>query len=718
MFKARFPKRFALPMILGLLAMYSCSEKDYYDPNYGGGKKDNPLDVEVPADMDWNMISTINLTVNVDDEYNGEYFYAVEVYDAEPLFSPNAKLLAVGVAKKGQAFTASVESIAGQNALFIKRTDPRGRSVVGCAELQEGDTNLTYNFVSTSNSKAAVTRIMASTRAGEVTAPTYDKVPDGAIEVTGSATNDDWFKEGVNYCITKDYEGGIYHSGLGQCKLFVSGTWTIPESAAKWNNKIETGLEVIVLPGGKIIDKGKSISFVGTSKLTVMPSGRFECDELKFTNTGITYNMGIIKAEDVTLQSNAILYNDCSIIIEDDLKADAGNATIYMNKGSIKAEDIKFNNVTIHMSDGCLIEAEDEINNMSNTTYIATGSTSLVTAQKIKCNSSVVYDGELVIEAEEHPELNPWWSSFALKNGAILAKKGQANIVIETCNGESHEPDPGKDPSDPDFPIIVKTNADYIFAMEDQWPYYGDYDMNDVVVRVSPEISNYVGRETTYIKQIKFDVRLLAVGALKQIAAAIQLENITPDQVESVIYHERGVDKKDYLLGNSFYLKANGIEANQGKAVVPFFENANKLLGGNFVNVGREDEVAPVEFTINVVFKDNANVKPADLGYKNLNFFIIPDLSKTEAKQRRPEVHLGGYNPTNLANPDLFKITDAVDNGTKKYISIHNMVWGLIIPTKDWKCPDENVSIIDAYPDFKEWVTTGDKQSADWYKGK
>lgn len=715
MFKARFPKKFALPMMLGLFAMYSCSEKDYYDPNYGGGKNENPLGIEVPDNMDWNLISTINLTVNVDDEYNGEYFYVVEIYDGEPLFSQNAKLLAKGVAKKGQAFTASVETTAGQNVLFIKRTDPRGRSVVGCAELQEGNTDVTYNFASTANGNAAVSRAVASTRAGEVTAPTYDKVPAGAIEVKGS-TNDDWFKEGNNYCITGNYRGGINHSGLNQCKLFVSGTWTIPKIATNWNHQIERGLEVIVLPGGKIIDEGEKISFAGTARLTVMPGGRFECDELKFTNTGITYNLGIIKAEEVTLQSNAVLYNDCSILIEDDLEADAANAAIYMNKGSITVGDeINFNNVNIYLKDGCLIKA-DKINNNYKVIYEASGNTSLVTANEISCGNANRYRGTMVVEAKEHTAFEKYTDYYKIENGANVGKPGDANIVIETCNGESHQPNPGKDPSDPGFPIIVETSTDYIFAMEDQWPYYGDYDMNDVVVAVSPGISNYVGRETTYVKQIKFDVKILAVGALKQIAAAMQLEKIAPDQVESVKYHRQGVPQT--VLGNSFSLAANGVETNQEKAVIPFFENANKLLGDNFVNVGRDVEAVPVEFTIDVVFKDNANVKPADLGHKDLNFFIIPDLSKTEAKQRRPEVHLGGYNPTDLANPDLFKMTDAADNGTKKYIGKDGMVWGLMIPTTEWKCPDESVNITEAYPNFAKWVTSGGKENQNWYQGE
>lgn len=704
--KTRFLGRFVLPMILGFFTMYSCTEKDYYDPDFGGGKKENPLDIEVPANMNWSMISTVNLTVNVDDEYNGEYFYVVEVYDKEPLSSEDAKLLAKGIAKKGKVFTATIETIAGQNTLFIKRTDPRGRSVVGCAELQEGNTDISYDFVSNNTT----TRAMASTKAEIANIPTYDKVPAGAIEVKGSE-HEDWFTGGENYCITKDYKGGIYHNGRGECKLFVSGTWTIPESATNWKHQIESGLEVIILPGGKIIDKGDKISFVGTSGLTVMPGGSFECDELEFTNSGIIYNLGIIKAEDITLQANTTLYNNCSIIVDDDFNSNASDIIIHMNKGSIKAEDITFNNVTIHLENGCLIKAE-EIDNMSYTTYIATGNTSLVTAEEIKCNSSVLYNGKLVIEAEEHPKGNEWWSPYKLQNGAVIANKGQANIVIETCNGEHHEPNPGPDPEDPIFPIEITTNADYIFAMEDQWPFFGDYDMNDVVVGVSPQITNYVDKNDTKVKQVKFNVRILAIGALKKIAAAIQLDKISPDQVESVKYY---TDIKN-ILDTNFFINSNGVESNQDKAVIPLFGNANNLLGGNFVNVGMENKATPIEFTVVVNFKDNAKIKPEDLGYKALNFFIIPNLDKIQSKQRRPEIHLGGYDPTNLANPDLFD--EGVDNGTKKYISEGNMVWGLIIPTKDWECPNEGVNIMETYEHFKEWVVSGGKQYPEWYKEK
>lgn len=708
--KTRFSVRFLLPMIVGFLTMYSCTEKDYYDPNYGGGQKENPLDIEVPANMNWSMISSVNLTVNVDDDYNGEYFYVVEVYDKEPLFSTDAKLLAKGIAKKGNAFTATIETVAGQNAFFIKRTDPRQRAVVGCVELQEGETTVSYDFAS--NNNTPTTRAMASTRAGDISVPTYDKVPADATEVTGSE-HDDWFKEGQNYCITKDYTGGIYHSGRSECKLFVSGTWTIPENATgHWNHQIETGLEVIVLPGGKIIDKGDNISFIGTSGLTVMPEGSFECKKLVFTNTGVIYNLGVIKAEYITLQSNAILYNNCSIIVNHDFESDAANVTINMTKGNIKAKETLFNNVKLYLKDACLIEAE-KIENKNAVIYEASGTTSLLKGKSITCGPvGNRYRGNIIVEAETHTIWDQYTDYFKVENGAKLAEPGDAPIVIETCNGEHHEPNPGPDPGDPTFPIEITTNADYIFAMEDQWPSYGDYDMNDVVVGVSPQIANYIDRNGTKVKQVKFDVRVLAVGALKQIAAAIQLDKITSDQVESVKY---STNIKD-LLGTNFYLNGNGVELNQDRAVIPLFASANKLLGGNFVNVGMNDKVNPIEFTVVVNFKNNANIKPEDLGYKALNFFIIPNLDKIQSKQRRPEIHLGGYDPTDLANPDLFD--KEADNGTKKYISKDNMVWGLIIPTKDWECPAEAVNIITTYPHFKEWVLSAGKQYPDWYKGE
>ncbi len=51
-------------------------------------------------------------------------------------------------------------------------------------------------------------------------------------------------------------------------------------------------------------------------------------------------------------------------------------------------------------------------------------------------------------------------------------------FVQELKNGGNE----GGDPEDPKFPIIMDDNRNYAYLFEDQWPLYGDYDMNDLVL--------------------------------------------------------------------------------------------------------------------------------------------------------------------------------------------------------------------------------------------
>lgn len=745
MFKARFPKRFALPMILGLLTMYSCSEKDYYDPNYGGGKKDNPLDVEVPADMDWNMLSTANITVDVnDDEYSDEFYYKVEILSNNPFEGKTYQTIDAGVAKKGQPYTAKVEYAKGkQNTFYIRKTSPVGRvSIQPYTIAEEEEIPVTRSAVSNANYQV-----------GTKSTSSFSYDTSGAIELTDLNTE---LQSNKKYIISGELTGAfkLYNLNRGNATIFIKGKWKNKEGQNLQN------VDIVILKSGEV--EGKVI-VADKASLTISSGGEVDADHVEAQGNGKIENYGKIDADEfIVNNSNSTIYNKADAKIEgkilkftggtlqndgtidfnkfspdggdgtfinncqaffdnnDECKM-AGSIKVTLNKGVIAKdyEDGKYEPIenficegscSITMNDGSMIKAK-EASIKGSGSIISDGKHNLLKViETLKLSGAPKLSGELTIEHNNLVLEN----GIILPNGIVQCKPGQSTVIISTCGGEEIPDENPNPPTNPTFPIEITTSTDYIYAMEDQWPYYGDYDMNDVVVGVSPQITNYIYSDRNAVKQIKFDIRLLSVGALKQIAAAIQLEKVTPEQVENVEYIGNIKD----ILGTSFYFGGNGVEANQEKAVVALFENANKLLGGNFVNVGRQDEVTPVEFTVVVNFKDNANIKPGDLGYKDLNFFIIPDLSKTEAKQRRPEIHLGGYNPTNLANPDLFEIKNTEDNGTKKYISNGNMVWGLIIPTKEWKCPDESVSIIDAYPRFKEWVTTGGKQSADWYKGK
>ena len=66
----------------------------------------------------------------------------------------------------------------------------------------------------------------------------------------------------------------------------------------------------------------------------------------------------------------------------------------------------------------------------------------------------------------------------------------------------------------------------YVYLYEEEYPQPGDYDYNDVVLRVSMERSD--GQE------VRFNIELSAVGGEKQMGAAIRLAGYKYNEVESV----------------------------------------------------------------------------------------------------------------------------------------------------------------------------------------
>ena len=65
----------------------------------------------------------------------------------------------------------------------------------------------------------------------------------------------------------------------------------------------------------------------------------------------------------------------------------------------------------------------------------------------------------------------------------------------------------------------------FVYLFEEEYPEPGDYDYNDVVLRISMEHSGE--------REVRLNVQLAAVGGEKQMAAAIRLAGYKYDEVES-----------------------------------------------------------------------------------------------------------------------------------------------------------------------------------------
>lgn len=683
-------------LLVSLLIITSCSKhEDLYNPDSDQGK--NPLEIVAPDDFDWSTKKIITATIDVNDEYLGQYYYGVEIFLGNPLTNGNAICLATGYAKQNEPFVVSLDVSKTCQTLFVTETDPRGRSLTTSIEV--GDKTAYYNFGSVT--KADAGRSVASR--AKTNLPIYDKVPEGAKLVTGSG-NGDLLNSGKDYYITgtdeNPYKGGIYYygsnNGNGRCRLFVAGVWKVAPGDNYWHNKFENGLDVIILKGGKIIDENQTISFVGSSTFAVMEGGEIQTKFLYLTNMGDSYNLGLIKTESLKYDSQVNLYNagtidctglmeftnscvltnegcvhsgkmtltagptinnNCDMIVDETFSCDLGQGSINLTQGQIVAKDFIFNNVRISMHDGSMIKAES-IKNVYNVIYQADGNnTSLIKGLTIDCGwGGAIYQGNLAVESSKHTDdSNGNYYKLLIYDGkqASMATYDKSKVVIETCSGTANGGNSGHEPEDNTGASKTFTG---IYAMEDQWPDFGDYDMNDVVVKL--EVRGE-GKSLNDLSTAIINATITAVGADKQIALKVELDGQTIDLCDNV----------SQATGTKYNTNLN-IALPQKMIILSTPKNESFFTQGN------------------------------------IDFYIVAD---------GKEIHLKGFKKkADIVMPE--GENDILSTGNDPYVCKDNLVWGIcLVGVINWQCPNEGIDINNVYSGFSGWVTSGGINNTDWW---
>ncbi len=249
-------------------------------------------------------------------------------------------------------------------------------------------------------------------------------------------------------------------------------------------------------------------------------------------------------------------------------------------------------------------------------------------------------------------------------------------------------------PNDPEVCLKTVTPTKYgwgSLAFEDLWPYKGDYDFNDLVV-------NY--RYTMMINLDNKAVRMEAKFWVKHVKGAsfnngfgIQFDNLLPKQIESVT----GTDiRSDYID-----VQANGLEANQEKAVVIAFDQSQ-----NYRNETSEPDPDYNELTINIRFTEPLDLD--EIGTSPFNPFLIVNGNRTK------EIHLSNHSRTSLGEPYSSQSVTNLDSDGD-YRSPKGLPWAIAI-AHEFKYTKEKVEIIEGYNHFAKWAESGGELYPDWYK--
>ena len=255
---------FSFTVLTSTLLFSSCV-KDLYDPEVIAEK--NP-DAEIPVGFKFTTTKNVNLTVNVNDEYNGEKFYMVEVYNQNPLASNSkSKLLSAGVATGRAPFVEDIVVSQSDSVLYVKQTDPLQREVVMIVDVTSATTaicDFSTNSITTKSTSSSVVNTRAIPASAD-RASDY-KLPAGSTTlgsgaVTLAANKSYYLPEGVtNNQIT-------FPGGQNKIELYVAGSTTFSGQFS-----LTDGCKIVVLPKGTVT-AGADLNWYGQNIVVAIHEG-------------------------------------------------------------------------------------------------------------------------------------------------------------------------------------------------------------------------------------------------------------------------------------------------------------------------------------------------------------------------------------------------------------------------------------------------------------
>ena len=771
------------------------SEKDLRDSSF---QMSNPMGegFAAPDDFDWNMVTSVKATVNVNDTKGGQYFYGVELYDANPIISPDAHLLDKGAAKKGEPYESEIVIEKTNKTIFVKEIAPNGLFTVKAVDIINGVANCDFT---TPSSPVRASRSLAMTRSVAVpdgpdeedTSLFPDKCPEGLEVFKGYG-----FTAGESYKVTSSTTS-INLGGTTNIKLYVTENITLSSLY------LTEGSSLYILPNASITIHESKNNGQKNCTISISRKASFIVEEkMQLDNNYKLYNLGTFKAHDLTYTNQSLFYNgsEGNVIIEDDTEGENANCTL-INAGNFKTEDFKVegqshainygkmevvNETKVNCTSGswvnegtwltkemslsannknnfnaCKLIVSDELeiedamftndggafvkctklemerstvnlgakslfkvteeakfkDNTSNKGFKGTGADKALLIIKkaiteYPANGNMIhYSGNLQIICSDHPDakIDDWNTRWTMSEDVEWTEEGKNTISIPSseCNEGYNQGTQTKPESDP-FPIIVEDKKEYSYLFEDQWPLYGDYDMNDLVLTIK---KREISKNNKGVKEFKLRLELKAVGATKNIGAAIMFDDVLASSITKPVE----IEEKNLLT--NFNLTNMNIEKDQVNAVIPLFSDAHMALGRNIhqpINTisGNENNTKNTK-EISFTIKFDTPLDPEAFNINKLNVFIIVDGNK--ANNRR-EIHIAGYRPTQLAETSSFGGNNdgSSVSAERYYVSKENLAWGIMVPT-NFKWPLEYTNIKDAYSGFEEWVTSGGQGNKNWW---
>jgi LruC domain-containing protein len=642
-------------------------------------------DIKVPAGFNWNTTRDVSIKLNTSDARFGGVYHLVSVFVGDP--ANGGVKVAEGSISTEKPFEAKVNTANTVQEFYLVKTAPDQSKVVEKVKITNNNVNSTI-VVAGNTVLGKTAGPDCSTGCGTtVNNPSGNRsYSSGTTCLTGNINISNLTLSGnavVRICGTGSINNLNMNSSTSQ--LIFTSTADINFTSSMPINGIVVNYGELSSDNNANININSNGSF--TNNGTLMAGKNFNPN-----GSSTIVNNGFIDVDEKLINnSGSDFTNNCKLIIHDDFD----NNGLFKNYGYVRCyEEATIqggSNNEFKQYNGAMLHTEDI---QVNGTITGFGTTSLI---KVLGDSKGNSQG-LINGAQNFCDVNgiegPWNSTI---NGGAT-QSCSLYIPVSSCNPAGN----GSAPiTDTDGDGVADSNDDYpsdpnkaynnafgpsTVAFEDQWPYKGDYDMNDVVVSYT---YNVVTNASNNVVRVEAQYILRATGGAYNNGFAVQFP-ITRAQASGVT--------------------GATLEAGQTKAVLVMFTNMREEM--QMWNTLPGQTSSPV--TYNVAFNVGGSNTLASFGLGSYNPFIW---NGTSGFGRGYEIHLPGQLPTDLANNALFGSgNDGSNLGSgDTYVSNDGRYpWAISIPTS-FDYAKEKADINTAYTKFATWVSSNGSQFADWY---
>lgn len=247
----------------------------------------------------------------------------------------------------------------------------------------------------------------------------------------------------------------------------------------------------------------------------------------------------------------------------------------------------------------------------------------------------------------------------------------------------------------PDLPNVKpddddeEYSKDYkgIIAFEDNWPYKGDYDLNDVIVKYNSRLNFNNKNEVLSTEDI---YELLWSGATFKNGFAYQL-------------NADRTNVKAELLETPSTFAGQGLDTEISKATINVLLNAVDATANNKKIV-----------TYKIKNHFTTPISHEIFGVPPYNPFIMVN---DELGQSRTEVHLVNYPPTEKADLKRFRTGQDLSNvPTSYYVGSGNYPFAIHLSNAETFSTPEAKAIDISFEHFMDWVNSNGTEYKNWYK--